>query len=221
MLIVMKTILSYTYRSLQSSYFLWKLKNEDRTAIVIIGCGRSGTTFTSRWFKNINIKIGHERFLRDCISSWYLTSEQNKVPLGPSFGDLLKIDKVVIHQVREPLKAISSMLSTGSLSWHFLAKEIPVNPSNDAKVLMAMKYYYYWNRLSEKKAQFRVRAEYFEHDIARVLNVLDYRNIPINNLTETSRVNTRSYKSLSFHDLVLEDAQLANNIIKMGQGYGY
>src|SRR5690606_37917435 len=107
--------------------------------LVITGCGRSGTTFSSKFLKGAGLAIGHERLNLHGIRSWYLVSNEGRVPFGPSDRDIKSLDLVVVHQVREPLAAISSMLSIGRLSWTFFCKEIPIADS-DSKVLKAMKY---------------------------------------------------------------------------------
>lgn len=87
-------------------------EKQDRK-IMVIGCGRSGTTFTSKIFKTHNIKIGHERLDNDGISSWYLVSDQDEVFLGPSFNQIKNLNMPIVHQVRHPLKSISSMQAIG------------------------------------------------------------------------------------------------------------
>lgn len=149
-----KTLSSYYYRKIQTSFYSFLIKLLGKKIIVITGCGRSGTTFSSKWMNLAGLNIGHERLLLDGVSSWYLLSHQDNVPIGPTRNDIKDLKKITIHQVREPLAAISSIQSLGKPSWDFLSKELPINLHEDSKVLQAMKYYYFWNLRAEKNFKF-------------------------------------------------------------------
>jgi hypothetical protein len=132
------------------------------------------------------------------------------------------MDKVIIHQVREPLASISSMLSTGSPSWKFLSGEIPISIKNDSKILRAMKYYYYWNLQTEDIADVRIKAENFLQEIEKTLLkhqiLFSTNNVTINKGT---KVNTRKHAKLTWADLENEDEALASKISLLGKKYGY
>lgn len=217
-----KHAISYTYRLLQLKYLQILNKALKRNIIILTGCGRSGTTFSSKWLTEAGLKIGHERLLKDGISSWFLVSSKKNVLLGPSLYDLRHFKKSIIHQVRNPLNAIASMQASGHLSWKFLANEIPINYSEDSKILMAMKYYYYWNLKAEEIADVRIQAEKFT---AEIIPFLQSRNISLPKgvpaLDQKSKVNTRSHNTLTWDDLINADSDLAQKIKDLGIRYGY
>ena len=170
----------------------------------------------------MGLKIGHERLKRDGVSSWFIASQLDKVPLGPSLIDLKKHKLLILHQVREPLSAISSMQSLGSPSWRFLEKLIPISLQNDSKIVLAMKYYYYWNLKTEEIASIRVKAENFGERIKDILDqyniIYKDQNITIN---EKTKVNTRLHSKLSWDDLTKEDRVLAEKIKSLAKKYNY
>lgn len=199
------------------------LSKKNKKIIVITGCGRSGTTYSSKVLSELGIAIGHERLKKDGISSWFLASKRKQVPLGPSLDDLKKYDKLIIHQVRHPLSTISSLLALGKPSWKFLSEEIPINYAEDSKILRAMKYYYYWNLQAEKIAMVRIKAEEFNDVIIPILKdfkmqINEKKNITLN---ETTKVNTRKHEILTWADLYQEDEELTYNIKRLSKKYGY
>jgi hypothetical protein len=216
-----KSFLSYNIRKIETifySTFFYK----NRTIICITGCGRSGTTFSAQVLRQMGLNIGHERLRKNGISSWYLVSKNKKVQLGSSLYDLRKMNKVIIHQVREPLASISSMLSTGSPSWKFLSKEIPISIENDSKILRAMKYYYYWNLQTEDIADVRIKAENFLQEIEKTLMKFQVEfNSNKVTITKGSMVNTRKHDKLTWSNLKNEDEVLAEKISLLGKKYGY
>lgn len=213
--------LSVARRRMEFFFVKQAIRLRKSKIILIIGCGRSGTTFSSKYLGSLNLKIGHERLYLNGSSSWYLVSDKKKVSIGPSFYDVKDLEAIIIHQVREPLGAISSMLSTGSPSWHFLSNEIPINLEKDSKVLRAMKYYYYWNLKAEKRAKYLVRAETFNLDILPILKENGYNIKPHDKVTYHDKINTRTHKKLNWDDLKSEDPILYDDIRLMGERYGY
>jgi hypothetical protein len=144
---------------------------KSKGGLIIIGCGRSGTTYTSKKLKSLGIDIGHERLKRDGISSWHLVSDQIEVPIETNFEQVRKLNLPFVHQVREPLQAISSMQAIGWISYKFLSNEISIDFENDSKILKAMKYWYYWNLKAETKAVFTYQIEEFSQNLPELLEI--------------------------------------------------
>ena len=89
------------------SYINKKIINSfNYKGLIIIGCGRSGTTYTAKLFRKNGYKIGHERLKVNGIASWYLVSDQQKELFGPSLHSIKKTDFPIVHQVRNPIDAI-------------------------------------------------------------------------------------------------------------------
>ena len=55
------------------------LKNNTEGRLAIIGCGRSGTTYTSKLLQSFGVKVGHEKILDHGISSWCLVPSEFNV----------------------------------------------------------------------------------------------------------------------------------------------
>lgn len=217
----MKEQISVIKRRIESFFYIKRILFAKRRIIVVTGCGRSGTTYSSKWLAEAGLSIGHERLRADGISSWYLVSDSKQVPLGPSYYFLRNINKLVIHQVREPLAAISSMQATGGPSWEFISNEIPIDIMNDSKVLKAMKYYYYWNLKAEKIAGYTVKVEHFDSQIREIFNKEGVEISKTPNVNEQKKVNTRKHVKLNKNDLLSENQELALKIFKLAEKYGY
>lgn len=222
MMLNLKTHASEKYRRLQTIIFKTLITLRRKKIIVITGCGRSGTTFSSKLLRKCGLIIGHERLYINGISSWRLVSDLKKVQLGPSYSDLEDLDKVVIHQVREPLAAISSMLAIGSPSWKLIAQEIPVDLESDSKILRAMKYYYYWNMKAELKSEYRIKVETFKYDIKPILVENGIKFIDkLGDIGSGNNINTRRHDLLDWENLDKEDGGLSAKIKELGIKYGY
>ena len=213
--------ISILKRKIEYIYFsnLQRINNK-KQGLAIIGCGRSGTTYTSIFFKSIGIYIGHERLKKDGISSWYLVSDQHKVPLGPTYYEIKKLDLVIVHQIRHPLQSVSSMQALGKSSWEFLSDEIDIDLTNDTKILMAMKYWYYWNLKAEKKSVFSYQIEKIDKIFHELLAIGNFpvKDIP-NNISK--KTNTRKHIDLNWSNLEMEDKVLTQKIKKLSIKYGY
>ncbi|MDY6960013.1 MAG: hypothetical protein SVK08_12760 [Halobacteriota archaeon] len=110
--------------------------------IIITGCGRSGTLYITKFWKVLGLSIGHEKYKTDGIASWYLPIgdrlEQIKAEIGLP-------NALFFHQVRHPLKVISSMFPR---QWTepIIAEMSDVrDPEKESRLLQTMKYWYWWN----------------------------------------------------------------------------
>ena len=165
--------------------------------------------------------ISHERLRKDGISSWYLVSDQKEVPLGPTYKQIKKLNLILVHQIRHPLMAISSMQAMGKPSWKFLSNEIPINIGKDSKILMAMKYWYYWNLKAEKKANISYSVENIDSVLPELLSNANFSSSIKNEIVTNRKTNTRKHSNLNWSDLEREDYELTQKIKKMGIKYGY
>lgn len=208
-------LISYLSRKIQ--YLIHKsfIKfSGSKKGLIIIGCGRSGTTYTSKKLKSLGIFIGHEKLHKHGISSWYLVSDQSKVPIGPTFKQIQKLGFPFIHQVRSPLEAISSMQSSSWISFKFLSNEIPINDKKDSKILKAMKFWYYWNLKAESRAEFTYQIEEFDQHLNKILKLGNFDKIENDSCIDT-KTNTRKHTNLTWNDLYEQDKQLTDNIKKI------
>lgn len=204
---------------------LIKLRNlfYGKKILCIIGCGRSGTNFSNQYFENLGLKIGHEKLKKNGISSWCLVPNTTERLWGPSWQDIKHFDKSVFHQVRHPLKVISSLQTITTKSWDFISKFIPIK-KQDCLILKAMKYWYYWNLLAEKKAIYTYKVEDIDKELDKIFQVASFKMPEDKNdiLKKISRkVNTRKHSSLTWKDLEKEDKELTRKIKSLAKRYGY
>ncbi|MEN8249447.1 MAG: hypothetical protein ABFS32_10990 [Bacteroidota bacterium] len=217
-----KETISINYHKFQTYITALVIRLKKSKAIVLTGCGRSGTRYSSKLLRKCGLHIGHEKLFFNGISSWRIVSDSTEPFMGPSFNEIKMLDRVMIHQVREPLSSISSMLTIGKPSWEFIAKEIPVNLDKDSSILKAMKYYFYWNLKAETITDYRVKAETFSDDIRPIL--IDQGitfNDKLNDIKAKDAVNTRKHQILTWEDLNKEDPDLTGKIRLLGTRYGY
>jgi hypothetical protein len=130
--------------------------------VLVTGCGRSGTRYTTFVLRRLGLDVGHERLGRDGVASWTLAVDGGGGPWGPSQSDI-KFD-VVLHQVRHPLRVMSSVMTFREESWRFICGRIPCPPT-DPLLLRAAAYWCYWNAEAERRAALTFRVE----DMATVL----------------------------------------------------
>lgn len=214
-------VIKYAYKDWHFKKTSAAIKKRAHSRIMIIGCGRSGTTFTSSLFEKNGYHLGHEMIAKNGISSWYLVSNMDKVPRGPSFNELKSFDIPAVHQVRSPLKAISSMLTTGWPSYKFISNEVPIDFDKDSKILKSMKYWYYWNQMAEKKASFTYQVESIDKHLDDILELGKFSKENFEVASVSTKVNSRKHDILTWEDLLKEDQDLSNKIKELARKYKY
>lgn len=209
------------YRQLEFQRYYKYLIHSKGGKIMILGCGRSGTTYTSKLFKSYGYSVGHERLGKHGISSWLLVSDKKEVFLGPSYYQLSELDLPSVHQVRHPVKTIASCQSTGHQSWEFLSDEISIDLNKDSKILRGMKYWLYWNLKAEERAIYTYRVENLEESFPKLLEIGGFSTNQKVQKIVSKKTNTRPHSSLEWKDLIKEDENLTNKIKKLALRYGY
>jgi len=225
---------------------------KSKPKIIIVGCGRSGTKYISKTLEEAGIHVGHEYSPPDSdgLSSWYVTvSDFEKYITIPYHGSQLigftiqKNDKfishlpegaTVLHQVRDPLNTIVSFKANCSISsWRFVHRYLPeIYLEKDSLLLKTMKYWYYWNQIAEKKAEWTYRVEslfedkIFKEFCLRLKRPELLKTKPLmeatNRQTNTGKNHPKNiYEKLTWDDLYEEDYGLTVSIKKLGRFYGY
>lgn len=101
---------------------------------LISAFGRSGTHYTSRLLQAIGIDAPHEKLGNDGGVSWkhivpgefrYLGKRRVEAIVDPGFD-------AIIHQVREPLKVLSSSFTFSESTWHYMEHHLGLIPERDA-----------------------------------------------------------------------------------------
>lgn len=123
-----------------------------RRSIYVIGCPRSGTTFTSKVFRAAGIDVAHERQGADGVSDWREIVQE------------IPASAVVLHQVRHPLECITSMQTILKRSFNRLMGTNAIRGttfSPDRRVEVCARAWLFYNVQCEAIADvsFRVESE--------------------------------------------------------------
>jgi hypothetical protein len=189
--------------------------------VAIIGCGHSGTFYASEVFQHLGIDVRHELVGGDGIAGWNYT---HLLPSQfPEFG--LPQDSVVLHQVRHPLKVISSVQSMLPETWIDIAARVQArgynwNPLDDPHPVRGMKYCLFWNYMAEGIADYRYRVEDMESELSVILEILGIPGAPMPNIPKT--MNKHEYDhTFSWEELHAANGFLYEKIRELSKEYGY
>lgn len=180
-----------------------------KTMIIITGCGRSGTKYISKLCQSNGIDIGHEDYGTDGIVSWYLAPSLTP-PSGVS----------ILHQVRHPLKVISSMTTALDKSWNYISNFVHFG-LDDSLLLKCMKYWHDWNMYVEDKANYRYRIEDIGVEFPKLLEISGFKAPKKINYKIPKNINTRKHVDYTKEDLEYEDKNLYSLIKDTAKRYGY
>lgn len=186
---------------------------------VVTGAGRSGTGYMSKLLTSVGIPCGHEQVfgldgMRDTPyqagSSWLAM---------PWLADLAA-DVRVIHLVRHPVKAISSLLTVRALQTEpyaaFIRRHVPrlVEWKTDAD--RATYYWLKWNQAVEAHADYRHRVEDKPDDLWRFLGIS-----PQGPLFDDKTYNHRPEFEPITLDVGRLESGLQAGLVVMASRYGY
>ncbi len=157
--------------------------------VLITGCGRSGTKYTSFLLRRLGLDVPHERVGRDGIASWYLAVDAARVPFGAARGRL-EFEQA-FQQVRHPLRVIASAATFKEATWRFICEHVPVG-MDEPLLLRSARYWHYWNLEAGKIADWRYRIEDLEGAFAQLCSRLEVKADPEAVRRLSSDVNTRS-----------------------------
>jgi len=193
--------------------------------ILVTGTGRSGTHYTAVVMQKLGLDIPHEEVGKDGTSSWKHivsgTFEVKKKRVHRITEIKSEGFDTILHQVRTPLKVISSMQTFSSFTWDYMAKFIKLD-RKASTIKQAMQAYLYWNRLIEKKAQWRFQIEQLQEVFPEFCNRIGVAPQPFPEIDHSSRDSrTKRYAQLSWKDLNKIDPELTEQLQKMAAEYGY
>jgi len=215
--------------------------NQERRAIdfVVTGTPRSGTKYLARVLSSCGIDCGHEKRFNPWEAVWSEPRRDDR-PFGDSswlvvpFLDQLPATTKLLHVVREPLKAINSIIGTGHFEWAsdytwFLLKHAGLTYSTDPEQVKvnAQRFWVTWNTRIENSGRvaLRFQVEETEQVYREIIEILDPSQQPhLERLGEVldsipTDVNKRSHVCgpvLTESDLIPECRQLARRY-----GYAY
>lgn len=189
----------------------------------IVGCGGSGTTYTTQYLQAGGLEVDHEIVGNYGYVGW------------PFVVGFYNWDGVVIsgakfehtfHQVRNPLKVISTWLklNINRPEWQFIRRSISEIRITDSHIVQCAKYWYYWNRRAEAMSEWTYQVESldsvlgeFEYRLGVSLDREAMKSIPRN-------VNAWKGRSIPITWDFLKRSlpkELFQNIQTMAQRYGY
>ena len=118
---------------------------------LFIGCGRSGTHYTAAVFSALGADAAHETPASDVTASWIHTPEKYRSEMGLQA-------EIIIHQHRNPISSISSIMTLSDRAWIHILKYAPECDDPDP-VCRAAKYWIKWNLMAEASALFSFSIE--------------------------------------------------------------
>lgn len=209
---------------------------------LITGCPRSGTRFIANFLNLNGLRVSHERFRGDTnntdegIVSWVMGADTDNAPWGPSSRNFSFTH--IIHQVRNPLGAIGSILrNEHSRSWDYVCQLLPqiqnciVQRSVLGKYSLVERsaaFWYYWNLLAEQKSELTYSIDSFSQttltQIETVLGLSKGRLQARHSRTVSRRAAGRSYRSLglSWRELYFCTSRPTfDNVTCLGGRYGF
>lgn len=208
-----------------------------KRAIIVTGCGASGTKYTAKFFQTLGIGVPHEILGRDGIVSWYFAPGYRVI--GSPFRSSPPLRKIkettfgrypyIVHQVRHPLNVISSIQNANPRSINFISDIMGIDFNEEGMLRFFMLYWIHWNRMVEKYSIARIRIENFKNDIENVL-LLTGKNDSVQfipkamDLLDTninSKKHGKKYIKRTWIDLLNEDKGLTGEIINLANRYGY
>jgi hypothetical protein len=180
---------------------IWKYCGKKHKGVGVVACIRSGTQYISRVMHKIGLNVGHERQAPDGSVGYHLM--------------VIRPDNC-FHQVRHPLKQISSNVAHNSWGFCDLIIDLP-----NAGLLGCMKYWYEWNLLCEEFCVWRYRIEEFPEVWDEFLERIGHEPCELPDTPTDTNKQPGEFKQYTWDDLFNEDKGLAEDIVKMAKRYGY
>ena len=179
----------------------WAYKGDIVTGkgIYIAGAVRSATKYIQKVLIELGYDIGHEKAGKDGSVGYHLAVIQ---------------PENCLHQVRHPLKQISSIQAL--LNWGFIDSIIDIQ----AKTLYGMmKVWYEWNKICESFCVWRYRIEELPDVWDEFLDRIGHPYTPLPEVS--TRTNSLRHTDLTWDDLYKCNEELAQKIYEKHIEYGY
>ncbi|MCP3914054.1 MAG: hypothetical protein GY711_00685 [bacterium] len=209
---------------------------------VVTGCGRSGTGYTSGLITQLGLPCGHERVfnpydLLDAEVFWPPNVPGDSSWLAAPLLGYLESGTRVLHQVRDPLAVVRSLVRTRFFDdpslYRDFAEQLCPELAQGSAVERSARYWVSWNRMVEEQARsaglpyMRYRLEDYSPELVRQMTEFLQHEASTERITAAlanhpTDFNTRGDKS---HDeeIVLEalDPNLENQLTHLASHYGY
>ena len=181
----------------------WKYSGNECGPIKVTGCARSGTVYTASVLRELGYSIGHEEMMSDGSVGYHLAA------LHP---------ENCFHQVRHPLRQISSMVA--HQSWGFMNDVVDLCGHD---LFGCMQYWLKWNKLCEEFCVWRYQIEQFPEVWDEFLDKIGHERCVLPGIP--TDINThkkyQEFKKYTWADLFIRDDKLAQEIVDKAVEYGY
>lgn len=179
--------------------------------LCILGCGRSGTVYTTRLLNEVGIQVKHE-----------LEGKDGSVGAIRWKGQVLDISIYdnVIHQVREPVKVISSLQASNPQTFGKYARMMgyPGMKLCGNKIEQATMAWLVYTNWADRVSEWWYRVEDMENAWPRILGYYNKQHaIP----DVPKDINHRNHPVLNMEDIERVSRSLAELVKIKGVQYGY
>jgi len=198
---------------------------------LILGTGRSGSTFLTHVFRQWGLDLGHEQVGELGTSShffhedhhWYpyFPWEDGKAHVGERLNDYIFRNK--LHVIRDPLKCIPSIEKVlTSINWEF-AEETGVIPAlKMSKRERVMMYWLHLNRKMEAICDRTIRLEDIDVDLIEYLDDVGINHGVWPDLPPKNKgTGFKKSDPITFDDLYEVDPTLAQELLNYAYTKGY
>lgn len=184
-----------------------------KATVLVTGCGRSGTTYTSKLFQAAGYDVHHEDEKGSFGTvSWFLVLPKDR---NRKYG-------VVLHQIRNPIDTISSFTTAKRSSWNYISKRVPEINKGDSILTKSAKYWLYWNQLAEQHADYSYPIEDLPLHLSKINSLVGCQLSEDHIRRVDQHENTRNHHSFTWDDLKKEiDFRLYSEIVKYAEKWGY
>jgi len=174
--------------------------------LIVVGCGRSGTTYFARALQSAGLDFGHETLGADGGIGWNL--------IMPKWRCQWRETDVILHQVREPWAAIASLTTHTDGVWVPVSGMIGGLPEDPVR--RAAEYWLRWNRLCAEAAAVTYQVESVEDETCPVWDALGKR--PGDCAFPPADTNHRRHDNI---DTACLPKSLVKAVTSLGAEYGY
>lgn len=177
---------------------IWSCNNDHK--INIAACPRSGTTYIAEVLREMGYYIGHEQQGGDGTVGYHLA--------------VIKPENA-LHQVRHPLKQIASMLA--HRNWGFVNEVIQ---EVDTELYGCMVCWLKINTMCEEFCVWRYQIEELPEVWDEFVERIGHEKCDLPDISTKIHAGKKT-KEVTWSDLLACDRQLAHDIMRKAQQYGY
>ena len=194
--------------------------------VIILSCGRSGSTFTQRMINSHNLmNFGHEEILRNGGIGWTIGLSLKMNYNNTGFWEGLD-QNTILHQVRHPLKMVRTICTHTHRLREEISQSIGIRGKTDLE--FAMKYWLTWNQICQEKAQWTYRVEELTKGSETLQVLLKHLGITENDVlmppqNTNSRLNRlkKEERTITIEDCKKVSPEITQKIIEQSRTYGY